>query len=69
MNNASDNLQASSINMISRLRIRKTRACDNLTPRHEIQRLSMRERSHATHQVGVWWRAMNIFTAKKYKKG
>ena len=40
--------------------IRKTRACDNRTPRLKIQRLQTCEKSHATHQVGVWWRAMII---------
>ena len=40
--------------------IRKTRACDNRTPRHEIQRLWTCERLHATHQVGVLWYTMII---------
>ena len=43
-----------------RLRPMKKRACNNCTPRHEIQRLQTCEKSHATHQVGVWWCAMII---------
>ena len=48
--------------------IRKTRVCDNRMPRHESQRLQTCERSHASHQVGVWWHAMNIFTAKEIRE-
>ena len=38
----------------------KTRTCDSRTPRQEIQRLKMCEKSHATLQVGVWWHTMFI---------
>ena len=45
---------------VSGFRIWKTRACDNHTPCHEIQRLQTCEKSHATHQVDVYWRAVII---------
>ena len=38
----------------------KTRACDSRIPRHEIHMLQTCEKSHATHQVGMWWCAMII---------
>ena len=45
--------------------IRKTKACDNRTPRHknseaiDVWKVAC-ERLHATHQVGVSWRTMII---------
>ena len=40
--------------------ISKTRACNNCTPHLEIQRLKMSGKSHATHQLGLWWHSINI---------
>ena len=36
------------------------KAADNRTPCHKFQRLQAYEKSHATHQVGVWCCAMII---------
>ena len=44
----------------SGFRIWKSRTCDNRTSPHEIRRLQTCEKLHATHQVGVWWRAIII---------
>ena len=38
----------------------KLRVHNSRMPRHKIQRLQTCEKSHVTHEVGVWWHAMII---------